>query len=128
MRGGGRGLADADDSWKSCKAGVRSRACEGPSTPVCQEVCFFFQAEDGIRDVAVTGVQTCALPISRLYRPDFWKDGRILLVLERPMFPKFFAVFFGILAVAWILVVAKSADPKQLTLNEIGRASCRERV
>src|SRR3989449_8903772 len=27
---------------------------------------FFFQAEDGIRDVAVTGVQTCALPISRV--------------------------------------------------------------
>src|SRR3989449_956352 len=25
---------------------------------------YFFQAEDGIRDVAVTGVQTCALPIS----------------------------------------------------------------
>src|SRR2546422_2349296 len=29
---------------------------------------FFFQAEDGIRDVAVTGVQTCALPICRLPR------------------------------------------------------------
>src|SRR5699024_11330728 len=27
--------------------------------------CFFFQAEDGIRDRNVTGVQTCALPISR---------------------------------------------------------------
>src|SRR5256884_5816591 len=27
-------------------------------------VFFFFQAEDGIRDVAVIGVQTCALPIS----------------------------------------------------------------
>jgi len=27
------------------------------------EIIFFFQAEDGIRDVAVTGVQTCALPI-----------------------------------------------------------------
>src|SRR5207248_7589048 len=26
--------------------------------------CFFFQAEDGIRDRTVTGVQTCALPIS----------------------------------------------------------------
>src|SRR2546430_7779193 len=26
--------------------------------------CFFFQAEDGIRDLTVTGVQTCALPIS----------------------------------------------------------------
>src|SRR6266496_5210083 len=26
--------------------------------------CFFFQAEDGIRDLYVTGVQTCALPIS----------------------------------------------------------------
>src|SRR6266436_3927038 len=30
--------------------------------------CFFFQAEAGIRDVAVTGVQTCALPISRRHR------------------------------------------------------------
>src|SRR5215470_10257841 len=28
-------------------------------------VFFFFQAEDGIRDATVTGVQTCALPISR---------------------------------------------------------------
>src|SRR3712207_6686894 len=27
-------------------------------------MCFFFQAEDGIRDIGVTGVQTCALPIS----------------------------------------------------------------
>src|SRR3712207_6933708 len=27
-------------------------------------VIFFFQAEDGIRDIGVTGVQTCALPIS----------------------------------------------------------------
>ena len=26
-------------------------------------VFFFFQAEDGIRDTSVTGVQTCALPI-----------------------------------------------------------------
>src|SRR2546430_13549517 len=31
-----------------------------------EHVClFFFQAEDGIRDLTVTGVQTCALPISR---------------------------------------------------------------
>src|SRR5882757_11100425 len=30
---------------------------------------FFFQAEDGIRDIGVTGVQTCALPIS-------WRRGR----------------------------------------------------
>src|SRR5688500_20014027 len=29
--------------------------------------CFFFQAEDGIRDYKVTGVQTCALPISFLW-------------------------------------------------------------
>src|SRR5690606_40047325 len=28
-------------------------------------LCFFFQAEDGIRDFHVTGVQTCALPIWR---------------------------------------------------------------
>src|SRR5687768_18146873 len=31
-------------------------------------VFFFFQAEDGIRDVAVTGVQTCALPICQRRR------------------------------------------------------------
>src|SRR3954467_12832816 len=29
-------------------------------------IFFFFQAEDGIRDYRVTGVQTCALPITRL--------------------------------------------------------------
>src|SRR2546430_3604186 len=29
----------------------------------CELFCFFFQAEDGIRDLTVTGVQTCALPI-----------------------------------------------------------------
>src|SRR2546422_492694 len=35
----------------------------------CSSCCFFFfQAEDGIRDVAVTGVQTCALPIYRVAR------------------------------------------------------------
>src|SRR5258708_26437881 len=30
---------------------------------------FFFQAEDGIRDDLVTGVQTCALPISQIQYP-----------------------------------------------------------
>src|SRR5690348_18025573 len=44
---------------------------------------FFFQAEDGIRDGRVTGVQTCALPISlpetsaRLLHPDRATDGGI---------------------------------------------------
>src|SRR5262249_58073094 len=36
--------------------------------------CFFFQAEDGIRDWSVTGVQTCALPIFR--RATRWRPGR----------------------------------------------------
>src|SRR5947207_6283361 len=34
---------------------------------------FFFQAEDGIRDHCVTGVQTCALPIFTGYDRDGWK-------------------------------------------------------
>src|SRR6266511_5214285 len=34
-----------------------------------RHVFFFFQAEDGIRDFHVTGVQTCALPISG------WQSG-----------------------------------------------------
>src|SRR5204862_2146284 len=37
----------------------RSFLCQGVRLPF-----FFFQAEDGIRDLYVTGVQTCALPIS----------------------------------------------------------------
>src|SRR2546429_2297979 len=36
---------------------------------------FFFQAEDGIRDVAVTGVQTCALPICVMLRLDAGVEG-----------------------------------------------------
>src|SRR5260370_5488950 len=46
----------------------------------CDDCFFFFQAEDGIRDSSVTGVQTCALPISgpkpaiRLSRKD-WPFG-----------------------------------------------------
>src|SRR5438046_9204029 len=38
---------------------------------------FFFQAEDGIRDWSVTGVQTCALPICRLQVP-----GEVRQLLE----------------------------------------------
>src|SRR5438552_9258190 len=34
-------------------------------TPLSILILFFFQAEDGIRDDLVTGVQTCALPIFR---------------------------------------------------------------
>src|SRR5206468_7567429 len=36
---------------------------------------FFFQAEDGIRDLIVTGVQTCALPIFRLAALDLGLGG-----------------------------------------------------
>src|SRR3712207_7215564 len=36
----------------------------GGGESVLLVVFFFFQAEDGIRDIGVTGVQTCALPIS----------------------------------------------------------------
>src|SRR5256885_10214290 len=41
---------------------MRPAVVWGRSTGVCS-CLFFFQAEDGIRDYKVTGVQTCALPI-----------------------------------------------------------------
>src|SRR2546430_11278283 len=41
-------------------------------TADAQECFFFFQAEDGIRDLTVTGVQTCALPI---YLPERERGG-----------------------------------------------------
>src|SRR2546430_17461745 len=40
---------------------------------------FFFQAEDGIRDLTVTGVQTCALPISRTGSTTLVQTGAGLL-------------------------------------------------
>src|SRR3989475_6325315 len=50
---------------------------------------FFFQAEDGIRDLTVTGVQTCALPICvfTLLTPAaphqrFWANGRSMLIVH----------------------------------------------
>src|SRR5256886_9958539 len=53
---------------------------------------FFFQAEDGIRDLTVTGVQTCALPISRT--PD---------CLGSPEFVAVFPVLIGLVIVALLL-------------------------
>src|SRR5690554_7762120 len=44
----------------------------------CGSVYFFFQAEDGIRDADVTGVQTCALPI--FHRDAVQPGQRVLLV------------------------------------------------
>src|SRR2546430_5658952 len=47
--------------------GVRSGVSRGGFGKVSSVMrFFFFQAEDGIRDLTVTGVQTCALPISQI--------------------------------------------------------------
>src|SRR6266498_1641765 len=51
-----------------CRSGTGCRAPSRWSTPKLVSASdptalFFFQAEDGIRDADVTGVQTCALPI-----------------------------------------------------------------
>src|SRR5437764_7378005 len=50
---------------------------------------FFFQAEDGIRDTSVTGVQTCALPICirigerRFEMPDAFEFPRVLRAIVK---------------------------------------------
>src|SRR3712207_8311712 len=46
---------------------------------------FFFQAEDGIRDIGVTGVQTCALPIWVLRRAAEAREMRILIVEDEAL-------------------------------------------
>src|SRR5437870_10726534 len=50
--------------WQRMVRGVNVRM-EMVEVVVEDECFFFFQAEDGIRDGHVTGVQTCALPIFR---------------------------------------------------------------
>src|SRR5438270_12099486 len=85
-------------------------------------VCFFFQAEDGIRDLTVTGVQTCALPIfgQVAHRQQPVSKDAILL--------------FGIFAYRLLPVSdLPNVDFPTIQVNaslpgEIGRASCRERV
>src|SRR2546430_6075788 len=47
--------------WSAWSGGARS--CGGQTRKTRGSCFFFFQAEDGIRDLTVTGVQTCALPI-----------------------------------------------------------------
>src|SRR5256885_8961597 len=48
--------------WKDIQN--ETTGCMTSITRSCATLCvFFFQAEDGIRDYKVTGVQTCALPI-----------------------------------------------------------------
>src|SRR3712207_8454890 len=42
---------------------VFTRHLSASPAPTTCMIFFFFQAEDGIRDIGVTGVQTCALPI-----------------------------------------------------------------
>src|SRR5262249_58591663 len=84
--------------------------------------CFFFQAEDGIRDWSVTGVQTCALPI---FEVAALRDG-FNLTWEAAKGQEFTIVTDS----------CGSAYEEQATSNptaaygvgEIGRASCRERV
>src|SRR5256886_3917253 len=50
--------------WESRRRGYGPRHRLALTRSRAERSFFFFQAEDGIRDLTVTGVQTCALPIS----------------------------------------------------------------
>src|SRR5262249_59675436 len=78
-------------------------------------VIFFFQAEDGIRDWSVTGVQTCALPISlERFQRGRPADRRGELPVDlRPRLGR---------------AAGRELVEDFLETLEIGRASCRERV
>src|SRR5256885_4387302 len=88
---------------------------------------FFFQAEDGIRDYKVTGVQTCALPIFgfvNLLIADFEKANWTASGLARYV-P---ALVPRAQAIQPQLHALKVYFNGTCNLGEIGRASCRERV
>src|SRR5438874_8887395 len=63
------GLLDRRRNWRIFETGSEFSICDitVQTFPVPHDAVdplgFFFQAEDGIRDLYVTGVQTCALPI-----------------------------------------------------------------
>src|SRR5699024_12092719 len=86
---------------------------------------FFFQAEDGIRDRNVTGVQTCALPIS------FWQADRhrkaVYTQFTGGTTPFDFTKNYKFTILNNENVWAKAMN-RVVSEKEIGRASCRERV
>src|SRR2546429_2299375 len=89
-------------------------------------VLFFFQAEDGIRDVAVTGVQTCALPILKQLGFQLVFDAR-----SQEFAGRHFVTVAPPDGTANLTLVAPERDSDQHKLigrYKIGRASCRERV
>src|SRR5690606_39648467 len=94
---------------------------------------FFFQAEDGIRDFHVTGVQTCALPIcnvrARLRHHISTRVADQLGNLCPSGLTRDLEKYLGYRMS--VLVEALSADLKRRYPDkklQIGRASCRERV
>src|SRR2546421_6629507 len=87
---------------------------------------FFFQAEDGIRDLIVTGVQTCALPILNdkfIVREPSAADQIQWNRLNQPLEA---AAFERLKAAALTHLSGQELFVRDLF--EIGRASCRERV
>src|SRR5258708_23176798 len=57
--------------------GIASLKVQLAAVSLLTDAFFFFQAEDGIRDDLVTGVQTCALPISSGHPLDLGEGRRI---------------------------------------------------
>src|SRR2546430_6285791 len=89
-------------------------------------VFFFFQAEDGIRDLTVTGVQTCALPILPLAA---WAAGTSAGWVESASFLKLRELSVALTAPAtWAGRLGAASMTFTLAGRKIGRASCRERV
>src|SRR5690606_40156662 len=87
---------------------------------------FFFQAEDGIRDFHVTGVQTCALPISEEMRRD--DDPEIRSMAEEEIRAVQAQLAEQERKLQVLLLPSDPNDERNIFLEEIGRASCRERV
>src|SRR5690606_40679440 len=87
---------------------------------------FFFQAEGGIRDFHVTGVQTCALPISAAVR-DPGVLGPELRVAVQPAEELLLAGVRETRSVAERLPVGEVEVVGPVLGEQIGRASSRER-
>src|SRR5256886_6768615 len=117
------------EEWSPVNEEELQRLEAGDPGIACERIVvfFFFQAEDGIRDLTVTGVQTCALPISK---GDHLAREASDHIVEVPPAPELLAPLLEIIPLqllAYHIAVRRGCDVDQRSEERRVGKECRSR-